>query len=108
MKLGHDSNKPLIAGEVGWPSSLHQTRRIFDFETTEGGQARNARALLPLLAANRKALRLIGFYWYTWMGNEYRGASPFNFSGLLAYQNGHLRAKPVLAAFGQAVRKIAG
>ncbi len=106
MKRGGDANKPIIAGETGWPSSLNQTARIFDFETTEAGQARNVRTLLPLLAANRAALGLIGFYWYTWMGNEVQGSYPFNFSGLLSFQNFQVRAKPALAAFGQAARKI--
>ena len=106
MKRGGDANKPIIAGETGWPSSLHQTKQIFDFETTETGQARNLRTLLPLLAANRAALGLIGFYWYTWMGNEFQGGYPFNFSGLLSFQNGQVRVKPALAAYGQVARKI--
>jgi hypothetical protein len=107
MKRGGDAKKPLIAGEVGWPSSLHQTRRLFDFETTEAGQANRLRALLPLLAASRRALGLRSFYWYTWMGDEYQGAPPFNFSGLLlSSQNGQVRAKPALGAFGQATRAI--
>jgi hypothetical protein len=106
MKLGKDSNKELLAGEVGWPSTGKQPAGKGDFQTTETGQARNARALLPLLAANRKALRLISFYWYTWMGEEFHGANPFNFSGLLSLQNGQVKAKPALAAFGQTARKI--
>jgi hypothetical protein len=106
MKRGKDANKPIIAGETGWPSSLNQTRHQFDFETTVSGQARNVRALLPLLAANRQALRLIGFYWYTWMGDEFPGAYPFNFSGLMSFQNGQVKAKPALKAFGQAARAI--
>jgi hypothetical protein len=106
MQRGGDANKPIIVGETGWPSSLHQTPRLFDFETTEAGQARNVSTLLPLLAANRQALRLIGFYWYTWMGQESQGAYPFNFSGLLSFQNGQVRTKPALAAFGQAARKL--
>ncbi len=106
MKLGRDSNKPLIAGELGWPSALNQTPRTYDFQTTEAGQARNLRALLPLLAANRRALGLIGFYWYTWMGDEHPGAPAFNFSGLLSIHNGQVRAKPALAAFRQAARSI--
>ena len=106
MKLGRDSNKQMIAGEVGWLSTGRQQSRRYDFETTEAGQARNARALLPLLAANRRSLRLLGFYWYTWMGDEYQAADPFNFSGLLSFHSGQVRAKPALAAFGQVARKI--
>lgn len=106
MKLGKDSNKQLIAGEVGWLSSGNQTARQYDFQTTQSGQARNLRALLPLLAANRKALRLSAFYWYTWMGDEFKGANPFNFSGLVALQNGQVKAKPALKAFNQTAHAI--
>jgi hypothetical protein len=106
MKRAGDAGKPIIAAETGWPSSLRQTPHRFDFETTQAGQARNVRALLPLLAANRRALGLIGFYWYTWMGDEYAGAYPFNFSGLMSFHNGRMSAKPALGAFGQTARAI--
>jgi hypothetical protein len=106
MNKARDRGKPIIAGETGWMSSLHQTAHLYDFETTEAGQARSLRALLPQLAANRRRLRLAAFYWYTWMGDEYPGASPFNFSGLLAFHNGQVRAKPALAAFGQMARRL--
>jgi hypothetical protein len=99
LKRHRNPGRPIIAGETGWPSSLGQTPRIFDFETTEAGQARRLAALLPLLAANRRRLGLLGFYWYTWMGDEYSGAFPFNFSGLLAFRNGNVSAKPGLSAF---------
>jgi hypothetical protein len=101
-----DRGKPIIAGETGWLSSLHQTPHFLDYETTEAVQAQRLRSLLPLFAANRARLRLSGFYWYTWMGDEYPGAYDFNFSGLLAFHNGQVRAKPALAAFGQAAQQI--
>jgi hypothetical protein len=106
MNRAGDGNKPIVLGESGWMSSLHQTPHVYDFETTEAGQVRNLRVLIPRLAANRRALRLTAFYWYTWMGNEYNGASPFNFSGLLAFRNGQVSAKPALAAFGQMARTV--
>ncbi len=106
MKRAGDSAKPIIAAETGWPSSLNQTTHRFDFETTQAGQAQNLRALLPLLAANRRALNLIGFYWYTWMGDETPGGYPFNFSGLESFRNGQISAKPALAAFGRMARAI--
>jgi hypothetical protein len=106
MKRGGDARKPIIAGETGWPSSLNQTPHHFDFETTVSRQAQNARALLPLLAANRQSLQLLGFYWYTWMGDEFPGAFAFNFSGLMSFRNGQVQAKPALKAFGKAARAI--
>jgi hypothetical protein len=44
---------------------------------------------------------LIGFYWYTWMGNETPSRSPyaFDYAGLLKYVGGTVSAKPALAVF---------
>ena len=101
MRRAGDSSKPLIAGEVSWPSSLNQTDHVYDFETTPAGEARNVSAVVPLLAANRGRLRLMSFYFYTWMGDEFRGADPFSFAGLLAWRGGRVSAKPALKAFRQ-------
>jgi hypothetical protein len=101
-----DGRKPMIVGETGWTSSLHQTQHVFDWDLTPAGQARSVRRLLPLLAGDRLRLRLIGLYWYTWMGDEYPGASPWNFSGLVALHNGQVSAKPALHAFGQTAHAI--
>jgi hypothetical protein len=106
MDKAGDRGKPIIAGETGWISSGDQTQRVFTWQTNEAGQARNLRALLPLLAANRRGLGLIGFDWYTWMGEEYPGAFQFNFSGLVADRGGHVVVKPALAAFAGLARKI--
>jgi len=101
MTKAGDGRKPIILGEMGWTSSLHQTHHAFDWETTPAGQASNVRTVLSLLAANRRKLGLAGFYWYTWMGDQYRGASPWNFSGLLGYHSGRVWDKSALAAFRQ-------
>ncbi len=106
MDKAGDRAKPMLAGETGWMSSLGQTTNMWDFETTEAGQAQRLGSLLPLLAANRRRLGLVGFDWYTWMGFEYAGASPFNFAGLLASRNGQVSAKPALAAFNKAAHSI--
>lgn len=106
MDRAGDRGKPIIAGETGWMSSLHQTTHTYDYETNEAGQAQRLVFLLRQLAASRSRLSLIGFYWYTWMGYEYTGASPFNFSGLLADRNGQVSAKPALAAFNKTAHAI--
>jgi hypothetical protein len=106
MNRAGDKHKPIFAGETGWPSSLHQTPTQFDFETTQAVQAKNIAALLRLLAANRHRLDIAGFDLYTWMGDEYRNAYPFNFSGLLGYHNGKVFNKPALTAFRRAAHAI--
>ncbi len=106
MKQAGDGRKPIILGEWGWTSSLHQVRHEFDWETTPAGQARNLRGLVYSLAANRKRLGLAGFYWYTWMGDSYRAAGPWGYSGLLGYHDGRVWQKPALSAFGGVARAI--
>lgn len=95
-----DRAKPLIASELSWPSAVGQTGQHNDFNVTQSGQARNIAVLLRLIGAWRGRLGLSAFYYYTWMGNEFRGAPAFSFSGLLRYTtSGRVRTKPALGAF---------
>jgi hypothetical protein len=96
-----DSRKPILATEITWPSSLHKAPSVFGVSTTERGQARNLAELMPLLAANRAKLGLLGFYWYTWMGDESPQSRPygFDYAGLLKFINGTVTAKPALSTF---------
>src|SRR5579859_3664230 len=68
MRNHGDGAKPMLADEISWPSSLGQTPHDtgYDFATTEAGQAHNVAAVLPMLAADRVKLGLIGVYYYTW------------------------------------------
>jgi hypothetical protein len=96
-----DAHKPLLAAELSWPSSLGKvTSQHFDFDTSVAGQARDIAQLLPLIGRQRVQLGLIGFDYYTWIGDE-NPPHPlaFQFSGLLRYLNGKVTAKPALAAF---------
>jgi hypothetical protein len=94
-----DGHKPLLATEVSWPSAKGKTRSGYDFVTTQAGQAANIAALLPLIGQQWASLRLAGFYYYTWMGEETPGTQPFNFAGLLGFDDGRVTVKPALAAF---------
>jgi hypothetical protein len=95
-----DTTKPLMATELSWPSAKGQTSQRNDFNTTQNGQARNIAALLPLIGAWRTRIGLSAFYYYTWIGNEFKGAPAFSFSGLLRYTNrGQVKDKPALGAF---------
>jgi hypothetical protein len=95
-----DSTKPLTATELSWPSAKGQTSQRNDFNTTENGQARDIAQLLPLIGTWRTRLHLSSFYYYTWIGNEFRGAPAFSFAGLLGYtKSGQVKTKPALGAF---------
>jgi hypothetical protein len=103
-----DRAKPLIATEVGWPSAKGKTRQNFGFNTTERGQAQKLTQLLPMLAANRRALGLDSFYYYTWISTDQRGAVSWAFSGLLQWTGTRVRAKPAYAAFQRSALKLEG
>jgi hypothetical protein len=104
-----DVSKPLIATELSWPSARGQTSQRNDFNTTQNGQARNIAQLLPMIGAWRLRLGLSAFYYYTWMGNEFKGAPAFQFSGLLRYtNNGQVKSKPALGAFRRGALALEG
>ena len=66
---------------------------------TEAGQARNVGKLLPLLGRERAALHLLGFYYYTWAGDERHDAQSFDFAGLLRFKKGRFLSKPAFFVF---------
>jgi arabinogalactan endo-1,4-beta-galactosidase len=111
MDRNGDAGKPLLDTEVGWPSARGKTTLGLGVATTESGQATKLGQLLPMLAANRKALGLAGFYYYTWMSSDqYGSTSPFAFSGLLKYGSHSHRVseKPAFAIFRRIVMRLEG
>jgi hypothetical protein len=101
MNAAHDGRKTIVADEISWPSALGKTVHTLglDFETTEAGQARKLRQIIPLLAANRARLHLQSFYYYTWATVEHRNGLPFDFSGLLKVSAGQFIEKPAFSVF---------
>jgi arabinogalactan endo-1,4-beta-galactosidase len=101
-----DANKPLLASETGWQSSNGHAADNDCCQVTAKQQAIKIAQVLPLLAANRKSLRLQSFYYYTWVGDEFRNAPSFNFAGLFRFNGGQFVAKPAFAAFRRAALAI--
>jgi hypothetical protein len=106
-----DRAKKLIDTEAGWPSAQGKSSLTLGVATTEAGQATKLAALLPMLAANRTALGLAGFYYYTWMSSDQLGSTtPFAFSGLFRYDLGSHRItpKPAFSAFRHVALQLEG
>ena len=99
---------PLFATEVTWPSSRgHVTR--FGYEVTQAQQASRLKAGIPLLARNRRALRLERVYWYTWLGQDRSTTNPFDYSGLRRLtSSGGVAAKPSYSSYIQVARQLEG
>jgi hypothetical protein len=110
MNQGGDRAKPILADEISWPSSQGKTPHNtgFDFATTESGQARNIRKLLPMLVSDRARLRLAGFYYYNWAGQERRNTLAFEFAGLFRFSGGKFVAKPAYDVFRRAALAMEG
>lgn len=103
-----DSRKPILATEVGWPSS--SGKALQSFGTTEAVQASDTAALLPLLGAHRRQLNLLGFDYFDWIGGERKGFSAFDYSGLFRINTdtGKIVAKPAFAAFRKGALALEG
>ncbi len=110
MDQNGDAGKPMMATEVTWPSSEGKAPPQFGVSTTESQQAARLRQLFPLLETNARQLHLLGFYWYTWMGDEGPTKNPdaFNFAGLVKYDQGSLTDKPALAVFKAGALQLEG
>jgi hypothetical protein len=107
MDAHGDSRKPILATEIGWPSSLGKAPQ-YGFETTQSGQASKLAALMPMLAGHRRALRLLGFDYYTWVTDEHPGVGSFSYAGLFHYAKGRILAKPAAATFRREALALEG
>ena len=110
MNKAGDRNKPMLADEISWPSSLGHTNHNvgYDFATTETGQAQNITKLLPMLARGRARLGLAGFYYYDWAGFERVNKLAFEFAGLFRLSDGRFIAKPAFDTFREGTLAIEG
>jgi polysaccharide biosynthesis protein PslG len=110
MDQAGDWRKPILADEVSWPSARGQETEDGnqDFVTTRAVQARDINALIPMLAGDRRRLRLLGFYYYNWAGFEQAGGFAFEFSGLFRFQSGTFIHKPAFDAYKRATLRIEG
>jgi hypothetical protein len=110
MNQAGDRTKPILADEISWPSSQGKTQHTtgFDIATTESGQARNLRKLLPMLVSDRARLGLAGFYYYDWAGQEHPNTLAFEFAGLFRFSGAAFVAKPAYDVFRRAALAMEG
>lgn len=113
MHANHDDAKPITLTESSWPSALSARgagKRVrHGYETTESGQATKVRRVFGRIAAVRRALRVEGLSWYTWISSDDDPSQPFHYAGLRTVRRGHaLRAKPALAAYRALARRLEG
>jgi hypothetical protein len=103
-----DRRKPLLITELSWPSAAGKTSTSFGFETTERGQAKRLAQALPLLARERRALRIEAVYWYSWLTADARKDYPFDYAGASRLSNGRVVRKPAFRALRKTALALEG
>ena len=104
MRRFGDDRKPIWITELGWASAGPPSPFTFD----PLSQAQLVATTIDALALERRALRIAGFVYFDWRdANPYPGRSDFwgLHTGLL--ENDGI-AKPALAAFRDAVKRVEG
>jgi hypothetical protein len=107
MRHYGDRSKPLLLSEVSWSSGRGHSTFNYGWEMTEAGQAARLSQALAALAARRRADRLAGVYWYTWLSPAIGGRDSFDYAGLRRLDGaGTPVSKPALAAFRLVARRL--
>ena len=110
MTRHHDAKKPMVATELTWSSAANKLSQdqYFGFEVDELHQAARVRVAYQRLAAERRALRLEGAYWFSWLTQD-SGDWTFYYAGLRSTdQGGAPRSKPALQAFKDTALALEG
>ena len=103
-----DGEMPVWITELSWPAAQGKTPQHGGFETTEKGQSDRLKEGLPLIAEQRRELRIGRVYWYTWLSAEGITDSAFDYSGLRRLRGGRLLSAPALTVFTRLARRLQG
>ena len=100
-----DAKLPVWITELSWPAAQGKTiaaRRLRD--DREAARSDRLEEGLPLLADERRKLRIGRVYWYTWLSVEGITDSAFDYSGLRRLRDGQLHDAPVARRCSRAWR----
>jgi hypothetical protein len=108
MRRNGDAKKPMVVTELSWPTAEGKVKTTYGFEVTEKGQAQRVETALPVLAENRRRLRLAGVYWYTWLTRDRNVDYPFDWAGLSRLSGRTIVRKPAYRALRKTALRIEG
>ena len=106
MRDAGDGAVPLVLTEISWSSGKGQSTFNYGWETTERGQAKRVRQILPRLARARRELRDPGGLLVHVAVAAVGEKESFSYAGLRRMRDGKPRSKPALRAFRKTVRKL--
>ena len=105
MARYHDSRKPMYLTELTWPAAKgFPLTRTYGYEVNDAQQATKLGQIIPMLVAQRRALRLQRIYWYTWISSAPDVKNdPFSYSGLRQLDNNGttVQSRPSLAVYAR-------
>jgi hypothetical protein len=104
-----DSKLPLMITELSWTSAKGKAGYTYGNERTEAGQAKALRQGFERMAKERRALRILRVYWYTWMTRDKHENIPFDYAGVIRFEpDGTMTRKPAFAAFRSTALALEG
>ncbi len=110
MRRARHKRARLWVTEVAFPAAKGKTPSIFgQRQQTDAGMARNLGKLYSRLGRGRKPLALDRVYWYTWASRYGQNKSAFDFSGLVASEDGiNVTTRPALDSYRRAAQRAQG
>jgi hypothetical protein len=99
---------PVLVTELTWTASKGKAFGNNAVADSRADQARRLRAAVLALAQRRRALRIAGVFWYTWL-SSYRGNQQFAYAGLRrTTAHGGAASLPALRAYRTLARGLEG
>ena len=104
-----DRTLPLMITELSWTSAKGKAGYTYGNERTEAGQAKALRQGLQRMAKERRRLRILRVYWYTWMTRDAHENIPFDYAGVIRFEpDGSMTEKPSFAAYRSTALALEG
>jgi hypothetical protein len=104
-----DRKLPLMITEMSWTSAKGKAGYTYGNERTEAGQAKALRQGFERMAKERRRLRILRVFWYTWMTRDAHENIPFDYAGVIRLEpDGSTTEKPAFAAYRSTVLALQG
>ena len=104
-----DRKLPLMITEMSWTSAKGKAAYTYGNERTEPGQAKALTQGFQRMAKERRRLRILRVYWYTWMTRDKHPTIPFDYAGVIRMEpDGSTTEKPAFGAFRSTVLALEG
>ena len=95
-----DRKLPLMITEMSWTSAKGKAAYTYGNERTEAGQAKALRQGFQRMAKERRRLRILRVFWYTWLTRDAHETIPFDYAGVARLEpDGSITRKPAFEAY---------